>query len=219
MKYFLIILLPVFLFGISGQSVSKETDLLQIVQEQYRNIRSFSGYFIQTSHRTNTKTAIKKAEGQVSYKRPGKMRWFYKSPEEQLVVTNGETLWLYDPLLENVIIQKLGKLTDGTALSFLLGLGDLRSDFLRREISKILLVNSDGLILELEPKKTSANLAFIQLEVHPETYDLQKIVLMDQQGNYRIITLESVQYNLALKDAIFEFKVTPGMEVIENGKE
>ena len=53
------------------------------------------------------------------------MRWLYAAPEEQLLVTNGETLWLYDTLLENVTIQKLEKLTDGTALSFLLGLGDL----------------------------------------------------------------------------------------------
>ena len=219
MKYYSLILLLVFLFGMSGQSVAKETGLLQLIQEQYQNIRSFSGHFIQTSHRANTETGPRKAEGRVSYKRPGKMRWLYEAPEEQLFVTNGETLWLFDPLLENVTIQKLEKLADGTALSFLLGLGDLRSDFLRREISQILLENVDGLIVELEPKKTSANLAFIQLEVHPETYDLQKIALMDQQGNSRTITLESMQYNLALKDDIFEFKVTPEMEVIEDRKQ
>ena len=52
-----------------------------------------------------------------------------------------------------------------------------------------------------------------------ETYDLHKIALMDQQGNSRTITLESMQYNLALKDDIFEFKVTPEMEVIEDRKQ
>jgi outer membrane lipoprotein carrier protein len=124
-------------------------------------------------------------------------------------------LWLYDTLLENVTIQKLEKLTDGTALSFLLGLGDLNEDFKRRKISKSLLKNQQGLIVELEPIKETANLAFIQLEVDPETYNLRTIALMDQQGNYRTIAFESMSYNLELEDKFFEFEVSAEMEVIE----
>jgi len=188
MKKYSFLLILWFFCGFSGQTFSGEKNLLQLIQTQYQSIQSFSGHFVQTSHR-----------------------------EEQLLVTNGETLWLFDPLLENVTVQKLAKLTDGTALSFLLGLGDLNADFKRRKISKSLLENPDGLIVELVPNKETANLAFIQLEVHPETYNLQKIALMDQQGNYRTIALESINYNLVLEDKFFEFEVTPDMEVIEVG--
>jgi len=203
MKYFTFVFISILLFGFSGQSVSKETDLIQMIQEQYQSIQSFSGHFVQTSYRNNTET-VRRAEGLVSYKRPGKMRWLYEVPEEQLLVTNGETLWLFDPLLENVTIQKLEKLTDGTALSFLLGLGDLQADFNRRLISQVLLTSPDALIVELEPKKAAANLSFIQLAVHPVTYNLQMIALMDQEGNYRTIELESMHYNLVLEDNFFE---------------
>ena len=216
MKYFTFVFISILLFGFSGQSDSKETDLIQKIQEQYQSIQSFSGHFSQTSYRNNTET-VRRAEGLVSYKRPGKMRWLYEVPEEQLLVTNGETLWLFDPLLENVTIQKLEKLTDGTALSFLLGLGDLQADFNRRLISQVLLTSSDALIVELEPKKAAANLSFIQLAVNPVTYNLQIIALMDQEGNYRTIELESMHYNLVLEDNFFEFKVTQDMEVIEAG--
>jgi len=216
MKYFTFVFISILLFGFSGQSDSKETDLIQKIQEQYQSIQSFSGHFSQTSYRNNTET-VRRAEGLVSYKRPGKMRWLYEVPEEQLLVTNGETLWLFDPLLENVTIQKLEKLTDGTALSFLLGLGDLQADFNRRLISQVLLTSPDALIVELKPKKTAANLSFIQLAVHPVTYNLQIIALMDQEGNYRTIELESMHYNLVLEDNFFEFKVTQDMEVIEVG--
>ena len=143
------------------------------------------------------------------------MRWLYEAPEEQLLVTNGQTMWLYDPLLENVTVQKLEKITEGTALSFLLGLGNLQADFIHREISKNLLIGKDGLIVELEPKKSTANLAFIQLNVHPETYNLQTIALMDQQDNYRTIQLMNMKYNLEIEDNFFEFTVTNDMEVIE----
>ena len=145
------------------------------------------------------------------------MRWLYEAPEEQLLVTNGQTMWLYDPLLENVTVQKLEKITEGTALSFLLGLGNLQDDFIHREISKNLLIGQDGLIVELEPKKSTANLAFIQLNVNPETYNLQTIALMDQQDNYRTIQLMNMKYNLEIEDNFFEFTVTNDMEVIEAG--
>jgi len=217
MKKYLLILSFFFLGGVSAQTFAGEANLLQLIQTQYQSILSFSGHFKQTSFRANSEIVPRTAEGEVSYKRPGKMRWLYAPPEEQLLVTNGETLWLYDTLLENVTIQKLEKLTDGTALSFLLGLGDLNEDFKRRKISKSLLKNPQGLIVELEPHQETANLAFIQLEVDPENYNLRTIALMDQQGNYRTITLESMSYNLALEDEFFEFEVSAEMEVIEAG--
>ena len=73
------------------------------------------------------------------------------------------------------------------------------------------------MIVELEPKKSTANLAFIQLNVHPETYNLQTIALMDQQNNYRTIQLKNVKYNLEIQDSYFEFKVTNDMELIYAG--
>ncbi len=217
MKYFWIILIYLLFLGSVSQPVAEEKDLLQLIQKQYQSIRVFSGRFIQSSHRADTETGPKKAEGLVSYKRPGKMRWLYEAPEEQLLVTNGQTMWLYDPLLENVTVQKLEKITEGTALSFLLGLGNLQADFIHREISKNLLIGKDGLIIELEPKKSTANLAFIQLNVHPETYNLQTIALMDQQDNYRTIQLMNMKYNLEIEHNFFEFTVTNDMEVIEAG--
>ena len=189
-----------------------------LIQKQYQSILSFSGHFIQSSHYADTKTGPKKAEGLISYKRPGKMRWLYDKPEEQLLVTNGQTMWLYDPLLENVTIQKLEKITEGTALSFLLGLANLQTDFIHRGITKNLPIGEDGLILELKPIKTTANLAFIQLNVNPKTYNLQAIALMDQQDNYRTIKLIKMKYNLEIEDNFFEFKVTNDMEVIQAGK-
>ena len=68
MKYFRIILIYLFLFGSIGQPVAEEKDLLRLIQKQYQSIRSFSGRFIQTSHRADTEIGPKKAEGLVSYK-------------------------------------------------------------------------------------------------------------------------------------------------------
>jgi len=204
-----------FLFVFSGQSFTKEVSILKLIQSQYKSISSFSGKFFQISFKRDSEKLPKKAEGIVSYKRPGKMRWLYSFPEEHLLVTNGKTLWLFDPLLENVTVQSLKKIADGTALSFLLGIGDLNQEFIHRQISQSLLKIQEGLIVELVPKKLNSNLAFIQIQVDPKTYDLKKILMMDQQGNYRTIELKSIKYNLDLEDNLFEFKIKDDMEVIE----
>ncbi len=217
MKYFWIILTYLLFLGSVSQLIAEENNLIDVIQKQYQSIRSFSGRFIQSSHHADTDTGPKIAEGLVSYKRPAKMHWLYESPEEQLLVTNGQTIWLYDPLLENVTVQKLEKITEGTALSFLLGLGNLKADFIHRGISKNLLVGQDGLTVELEPKKSTANLAFIQLNVHPETYNFQTIALMDRQNNFRTIKLMDMKYNLEIEDNFFEFTISKDMEVIESG--
>ena len=217
MKFFCLTLINLLFFVSFGQSIEEEKELLPLIQKQYQNIRSFSGNFIQSSHHAETKTGPKKAEGLVFYKRPGKMRWLYEEPEEQLLVTNGQKMWLFDPLLENVTVQKLEKITEGTALSFFLGLGNLQTDFIHREITKNLLIGHDGLILELKPKKTTANLSFIQLNVNPDTYNLQSIALIDQQHNYRTIKLINMKYNFEIEDNFFEFRVSDDMEVIEAG--
>ena len=205
------------LYELSSQTLSKESAIIKLIQLQYKSISSFSGEFVQISYNRNSEILPKKAEGIVSFKRPGKMRWLYSVPEEHLLVTNGKTLWLFDPLLENVTVQKLEKIASGTALSFLIGIGDLKKDFSQRQISKSLLQDKDGLIVELVPNKVNSNLAFIQIQVHPKTYDLKKILMMDQQGNYRTIELISIKYNLELEDKLFEFQIKEDMEVIETG--
>ena len=129
-------------------------------------------------------------------------------------MTDGETVWLYDPLLENVTVQQLSRITEVTALDFLLGVGDLTRDFLPRNLSSELLKTSGGLVVELEPKEKLANLEFIQLEVDPENHHLQTLLLMDRQGNYRTILLKEIKYNLDLDPQLFQFEIPDGMEVL-----
>src|SRR3970282_1683949 len=99
---------------------------------------------------------------QIAYLRPGKMRWNYEPPNEQLVVTDGKTVWLYDPLLENVTVQPVEGGTRGTPLAFLLGVGNLREDFSCRALTRP--APPDGLSwLELVPRKEIPTLDFIPI--------------------------------------------------------
>ncbi len=194
-------------------SAAAESNVLDHIQQRYQEISSFEGKFVQQNYAIQNKN-LRSASGVIMYIRPGKMRWEYQKPDEQLLVTDGITLWLFDPLLENVTVQALEKVTQGTPLSFLLGAGDLNADFIHRPVTQKLVTSSQFLVVELLPKKEIAALDFIQLAVDPATFDLKQIILVDRQGNYREITFEDMQYNVALNENQFRFEISPEMEVI-----
>src|SRR5689334_4293065 len=50
--------------------------------------------------------AIQSSSGVLAFSRPGKFRWEYRKPNEQLIVGDGERLWIYDPDLNQVTVKK-----------------------------------------------------------------------------------------------------------------
>ena len=203
-------------FGIQGgiQVYSAEIDIIDHIQLRYQSISSFQGNFRQSNFIAQREEP-RRASGVVTFARPGKMRWDYHEPDEQLLVTDGTTLWLFDPLLENVTVQSLKEVTPGTILTFLLGVGNLKNDFDHRPVTQNLIDAANMLVVELKPKNTIATLDFIQLAIDPVTFDFKQIALIDMQGNYRLIAFQEMQYNLALDMSQFDFEIKEGMEVID----
>ena len=77
---FRVFLMPV-LFSLIFSNLQGSDELERIltrIQERYQSISSFSGIFIQMSFRSDSDSEPVKAEGTVSYLRPGRMRWDYR---------------------------------------------------------------------------------------------------------------------------------------------
>jgi len=189
-----------------------KTGLADRIQSNYQALRGFKGRFSQED--TQSDERVLKAGGEISYLKPGRMRWAYDPPEEQLLVTDGETVWLHDPLLDNVTVQPLAGLTQGTPLSFLLGAGNLNTDFTCRPFT--LAPPKDGLVyLELVPREPIPTLAYIQLGADPVTAFISALAMFDTQGNQRLVRFFDITLNPPLSPESFNFQVTPEMEVIE----
>jgi outer membrane lipoprotein carrier protein len=188
-----------------------DTGLMQRVQRAYQAISSFSGQFTQIDRSTGKEE--RKARGRIAYEKAGKMRWDYDPPYEQLVVTDGQTVWLFDPLLENVTVQKLDKVTQGTPLAFLLGVGNLVGDFDCRAFSRQ--PPKDGLTyLELVPRKEIPTLSFIQIGVTRAGSELQDLRIVDKPGNEREIRFSGLRQGVRFEPGFFSFAITENMEVI-----
>jgi outer membrane lipoprotein carrier protein len=177
-------------------------------------MQSFQGNFQQTTI-IESEARRASASGMIAYQRPGKMRWEYQVGDPQLLVTDGNTLWLYDPLLENVTIQELAVVTDGTPLAFLLGAGELTDDFTQRRMQKSLLdPDKSWKVLELVPNQEKSAIEFLQLGVDSESGDLGALLFKDNSGSVRIIEFEALSYNVEFSEGFFSFEIPPGMEVI-----
>ncbi|MCZ6558734.1 MAG: outer membrane lipoprotein carrier protein LolA [SAR324 cluster bacterium] len=201
-------LIPVPVQGATG---SCQGGLLEKVQRTYQATKSFAGQFEQIDQRSDG--SFQRARGELAYRRPGNMRWRYDPPHEQLLVTDGKTVWLFDPLLDNVTVQPLGNLTQGTPLSFLLGVGNLTDDFICRPLSKA--PPEDGLIyLELLPRKPIPGLAYIQLGVHSGEVGIGVLRMVDRQGNLRQVRLSRLKTGVGFPKEYFTFRIEEGMEVI-----
>ena len=202
------------LFSIFSSPYFLQAITLEQVQERYLEMQSFQGNFQQTTI-IESEARRASASGMIAYQRPGKMRWEYQEPDPQLLVTDGNTLWLYDHLLENVTIQELAVVTDGTALAFLLGAGELTDDFTQRRMQKSLLdPDKSWKVLELVPNQEKSAIEFLQLGVDSESGNLEALLFKDNSGSVRIIEFEALSYNVGFSEGFFSFEIPPGMEVI-----
>ena len=121
--------------GSEGKAIGGECalEVARRVQGYYERIRDLRARFAQTTRSVTLGSAggtALDAEGEVFFAKPGRMRWSYSRPQQSLVVSDGETLWIYDP--EQKEAQRMSvtaAFVSGAALQFLLGEGDLLAEF------------------------------------------------------------------------------------------
>ena len=157
-----------------------------------------------------------KAEGTVYLKKGGKMRWEYKSPSPQQIVSDGTHLWVYTPELNQVNKGDAPKSLAGPAGSFLQGLGKVREEFAVRFLNPANKTDGSGRpVLDLTPKKPTPLLTRLVLTVDPkENYIVRQAVLYDQLQNTVTMSFNRVLVNSGLSDTLFAFTPPKGTAVV-----
>jgi outer membrane lipoprotein carrier protein len=202
----------------SGEAPDCSAEVAARVQSHYDSVSDFRARFGQVTRSVTLGSATLGADapstGVVQLAKPGKMRWSYETPTPSLVVSNGKTLWLYDPGAGEV--QRLpvtqGYLT-GAALSFLLGDGKLSESF---EIQAVDCKPDDAgtLLLELTPRQP-ASYQRLGMRVAEANGSILESDVVDLFGNRTQISFSEVETNLSPTDSVFDFEVPEGVMVID----
>lgn len=146
--------------------------------------------------------------GVMMISRPGKFRWQIEKPYRQLLVGDGEKVWMYDPDLRQVTVKKMDAALGSTPAALLVGGNSLEKNFDLRELGE-----REGLEwLEATPK--SAESGFEKLQLGFAGDDLKAMELFDNFGQTTSLAFSNVQRNPALPAAQFRFAPPAGVDVI-----
>lgn len=182
------------------------------VQARYDGVEDLEARFTQKSRSVAFSGAGQEmqASGVALFAKPGRMRWTYETPEPSLVVSDGQTLWIYDPTAREVQEFPVEKgFLSGTAVQFLLGEGRILEAFeVRAERC-----TGESVRLHLKPRQ-EASYEFLELVVSPTSGDVRGTAVVDLFGNRTDVEFESLRVNRHPDPARFRFVAEPGVRVL-----
>lgn len=203
---FLGLLCPVLAFA--GESQKSAALLLQKLE----GLKSFKARFEQQLLDANGNT-VQFTTGSMEATRPGKLRWQTDEPFEQLIVADGETVWLYDPDLLQVTAQPYPKELARTPAMLLIG----QTEGLEEQygIEQSATTEETGtLAFTLTPKGEENLYSKVILTFNGELP--VSMVLFDTLQQETRIEFSSIELNRDLDKALFSFRVPDGADLIWN---
>ncbi len=151
---------------------------------------------------------LQESTGTMQFSRPGKFRWEYHKPFEQVIVGDGAKLWIYDKDLNQVIERKLDKALGASPAALLAGSNEIEKSYTLNNIG-----NQEGLDwLEAIPR--SKDTAFERVRLGFSKGGLEVMELRDQFGQVTVIKFADIERNPKLAADAFTFAIPKGADVI-----
>ncbi len=204
----------------SAGGVADDVDTVAAaVDGHYNHLRSLQTEFTEVYHgsgveRTETGTLwLAKGRG----KKPGKMRWEYRSPKEKLFVSDGKDAWFYVPGDRQARKTEARKLDDlRSPLAFLLGKSKLEKELKGLSFAPDVPPMAAGdVVLRGVPPALAGRVSEILLEVTPE-HRIARIIINGEDGAATEYRFSGQQEDQSISEARFQFRPPPGTETVES---
>ena len=183
--------------------------LLKGVEQHYNQAKTLQVHFVESY--TVQGRARKSESGELTLRKPGRMRWDYTTPSGKLFVSDGKDVYLYTPEAHRVERTKLKASDDMRApLAFLLGKLDFAKDF--RDFD----VKPEGTNYAITAKAKSDKLPYekIQMLVTPD-YQIQRLAIDGQDLSVLTFQLDGEKLNPPVDDALFKFQMPAGATLVD----
>ena len=149
-------------------------------------------------------------------KKPGKMRWEYRSPKEKLFVSDGRDAWFYIPDDRQARRTEAKKLDDiRSPLEFLLGNAQLEKELRGLSFAPdVKPMAADDVILRGVPQGFSERVSALLLEVTPQ-HEIVRIVINEVDGSETEYRFSDPKENVTVPAGLFQFRPPAGTETVE----
>ena len=184
------------------------------LQTRYDGIKDFTADFTQTYEGGVLRRKTTES-GTLLVKKPGRMRWEYKTPEEKLFVADGRKMYAWVPADRQVTVSALpSDDAPATPILFLLGRGQLARDFTPSFPGAVPGAPPDSVALALVPKTAVPDYERLTLVVDRATLGLRMLIARDGQGGTSTFVFSKLKENVGLADAKFAFTIPRGADVV-----
>jgi outer membrane lipoprotein carrier protein len=177
--------------------------LKAFVQQTQSARTNFSQSVLDKSGKT-----VQQASGIMQFSRPGKFRWVYDKPYEQVIVGDGVKLWVYDVDLNQVSVKKLDQALGSSPAALLAGNNEIEKVFNLKDNG-----TKDGLEwLEATPKGSESTFESVRMGF--EGSSLKVMELHDNFGQTTLIRFSDIERNPKISPEQFHFSPPKGADVI-----
>jgi outer membrane lipoprotein carrier protein len=154
--------------------------------------------------------------GTLWLKKPGKMRWEYRSPREKLFVSDGRDAWFYVPGDRQARKTAAKKLDDARSpLAFLLGKTKLEKELQGLSLAPDVASGQAGnVVLRGVPQAMANRISEILLEITAD-HQIARIVVQEVDGSKTEYRFDAMKEDVVIGDGRFEFKPPAGTETVE----
>jgi outer membrane lipoprotein carrier protein len=197
----------------AAESAPKVHEIAQAVDEHYDHLRTLEAQFTELYKGVGVERA---ESGTLWLKKPGKMRWEYRSPKEKLFLSDGKTAWFYVPSERQARHTPVKNLDDlRSPLGLLLGKTKLEKELQGLSLAvDITPMNPGDVVLRGVPKGLAGQVNDILLEVTPN-HEISRIVLNQEDGSTTEYRFQNQKENVEIHDKDFRFTPPAGVEVTE----
>lgn len=187
-----------------AQAASAEEELRRFVE----TVRSLQGRFVQTQTDEHGEI-VSSGAGTVAIARPGRFRWAYERPYEQLMVCDGQRIWVYEPDLAQATVRPAAETLAGTPAELLAQDAKLSERFVIEDRGQ------DGGHRRVHLKPRAENSEFQSIELWLREGVPYRLRFTDPLGGASDVELRDLRVNVSLGDDLFGFQPPPGTEVVE----
>jgi outer membrane lipoprotein carrier protein len=184
------------------------------VQQFYDATKTFKATFEQT-YTIKVQNVKKVSTGKVTFEKPGKMNWVYDAPNGNRVMSDGNTIKVYEKENEQMFETPVKNSQYPAALSFLMGQGKLTKDFSLRLLDPAQMKFEGGYVLEGTPKEATPAYQKVLLYVDAQTSQVRRALILDAQGNRNRFDFSAPVVNQPVPKGEFDFTPPPGTKVIK----
>lgn len=186
--------------------------IVDSLQQRYEKIETLSASFTQIHESRGIRL---RESGVLLMEKPGRMYWEYKEPRTKFFVADGQQTIFYVPAENQAFVARFDPDEAHSPLLFLLGRGDIRRDFNVRFSEAEPTQGLENYVLRLDPRTPHPEFLYLLLEVEPQEYRVERLVVVEPVGTRNEYILSEMEENVKIPEKRFKLDLPANVEIVE----